>query len=132
MIAAVLSLVVSPAGAKPRAKKKSMFPDLPVQSKAERAAGLWQAGTFATSKGDYDLAVRQFEGCLKADPKSADCKSALKDAKYNLKMNPVAHKKRKPKKAAATAAPGQADSAKAAEAGAAAPAPAGAPQGGTQ
>ena len=128
LLAAAAFLVAAPAAAKPRAKKKkSPFPDVPVQSREERAAGLWQAGTFAASQGDYDLAVQQFEGCLKADPKSADCKTALADAKDRVKLNPAAHKKRKhPRKrkpaAASAAAAGGADTGKAAAEAPAAPA----------
>lgn len=129
MILAAIPLVISPAFAKTAKKrKKSAMPDIPVQSKEERAAGLWQAGTLSASKGDFESSVDQFQGCLKADPKNAECRSALKDAKYHLKLNPVKHKKRKHKAALAA---GAADTAKAAAGAPAAP-PAGAPPAGPE
>ncbi|MBI5202232.1 MAG: hypothetical protein HY925_11640 [Elusimicrobia bacterium] len=100
-----LALLPSIAWSKPKAKKAAVkaaekMPEFPKEPKDQQAARLWQAVTLAQAKGDYRWAIKQFEGCLKAEPKNEACTDGLKDAKQKLAWNPPRKKKRPaPKKA---------------------------------
>ncbi len=96
-----LALLPAVAWSKPKHAKKAAaspaakMPEFPKEPKPQQAARLWQAGTLAQAKGDYRWAIKQFEGCLKAEPANDDCKAGLKDAKQKLGWNPPRKKKKK-------------------------------------
>ena len=112
-----LALLPAVAWSKPRHAKKAAatpaakMPDFPKEPKPQQAARLWQAGTLAQAKGDYRWAIKQFEGCLKAEPANDDCKAGLKDAKLKLTWNPPRKKKKPAPKKAEQPAEGAEDAA---------------------
>jgi tetratricopeptide (TPR) repeat protein len=87
-----LALLAGPAWG---AKKPEKLPEFPKEPADQQAARLWQAGTLAVSRGDYAWAIKQFEGCLKADPRHDSCKSGLVEAKQLVGWNPPKKKKKK-------------------------------------
>lgn len=130
--ASILALALTIPGlalaAKGKRKSADGLPDFPKEPPEQQAAKLWQAGTLSASRGDYGWAVKQFQSCLKVQPKNDECKDGLKDAKQKLGWNPRPKKKRRPApKPAEQAAPAEAPAASTATAAATAeaqPAPA--------
>lgn len=96
-LVAVLLLPTAALGAKKAkpGKSSAKLPDFPKEPADQAAARLWQAGELAASRGDYAWALKQFEGCLKAEPKNDGCKSGLAEARRRLGWNPKPKKKRK-------------------------------------